>query len=101
MLIDSFPFHFGRNDFFAIEGSLCQNFPTRRADKTLSPKFDAVAPHWRFVTDPICRRDEATIGDSVAPLHCLPGRKLGGAIFFLLARVPSNRRRIENNLCPT
>jgi len=97
MLVHTRPIDFGCDNFFAIDGSLGQNFATGRADKTLSPKLDAIAPGWRFMAHTICRGDKATISDGVAALHRLPGGKLSVTIFFLLAWVPANRRRIENN----
>src|SRR5439155_12281123 len=84
-----------------IDGSLRQNFPTGRANKTLSPKLDAIAPGWRFMTDTICRCHKAPIRDGMAALHRLPGGKLSGTIFFLLARVPPDGGWIKKNFRAT
>ena len=63
--------------------SLRKNFATGAQIK-LWPQTDAVAPDWSMA-DTICRCHKTPVRDGVATLYRLPGGKLSGAIFFLLA----------------
>src|SRR5204863_8725838 len=97
MFVDLFPFDFGRHNLFPVNRALSKNFTARRADKTLSPKFNAITAGGRFMADAISRGHKTPISDGMTALHSLPGGKLRATILFLLARVPPNRRRIKQN----
>src|SRR5882724_351862 len=43
MLIYPIPFYVGHHDLFFVRGTFCNDFAVWSANKTLSPKFDAVA----------------------------------------------------------
>src|SRR6266851_4273587 len=98
MLVDTGPIDFADHDFFFIDRALGNDLAVGAANETLSPKFDSVAASWRFVTDAIRRSDVATVRDRVTPLTGFPRRMLRRAKFLLLARMPANCRRVENDL---
>ena len=64
----------------------------------MSPELDPRSAGRRFVADAIHRRDVAAIRDRVTALHRFPRGMLRGAVFFLLARMPADRRRIKKDL---
>src|SRR5437773_3298373 len=96
--VDSSPFDFRQNNFFTINAASRDDLAAGRDDKTLPPKFDPRSPSRRFVADSIHHRDIAAIRNRVTALHRFPSGILGGAEFFLLGRMPSDRRRIKQDL---
>jgi hypothetical protein len=64
----------------------------------MPPKLDPVSAGRSLVTYAVHRRDVAAVGDGMTALHRFPRGILRRAIFFLLARMPADRRRIKQNL---
>src|SRR5207248_3306109 len=87
----------GHHNLLLINRSFGDYFAIWPANKTLAPKFDARAAGRRFVADAIWDRDIATICDRVTALNGFPRRILRFAKLLLLAWVPANSRRVENN----
>ena len=95
MLIDAFPFDVGDNEFFFVDASFGDDFAARRGDKTLSPKFNPITADGAFVADAICHRNKTTVRNRVTALNRFPRRMLRGAVLFLFAGMPADRRRIK------
>src|SRR6266487_3445308 len=98
IFVYAIPVDFAANDLFSIHRSLGDDFAVGTADEALSPEFNAIAAGWRFVTDSVCCGDVATVRNRVTALNCFPRRMLRCAKFFFFARMPSDRRRVKNNL---
>src|SRR5205085_9178035 len=97
MSIDHAPIDPGHDNFFAIDRTLGDDFPIWSAKKALPPEFNSIAASRRFMADSVGNCYITSIGDGVTALNCFPGGVLCLTKFFLLARVPPDRRRIENN----
>src|SRR6202163_4577850 len=101
MFVDASPFNFRHNNFFAITAAFRDDLAAGRDNETLSPEFDPCASGRSFVTHAIHRRDVAAVRNRVTALHRFPRGILRGAVFFLLGWMPSDRRRIKQNLRTT
>src|SRR5438552_18085986 len=93
MFVDASPFDFRHDNFFAIDAALRDDLTAGGDDKALSPKLDPRSSGGRFVAHAIHGRDVTAIGNRVTALHRFPRGILRGAVFFLLGRMPSDRRR--------
>src|SRR6185312_16248992 len=62
-----------------------------------APELEPVAAFGALVPDAVDDRDVDAVGDRVRALDRLPGRALRHAVLGLLARVPADRRRIEEH----
>src|SRR4029453_7074368 len=98
LLVYTAPIHVGHHNLFPVEGTFCDDFTVRAANKTLSPKFDAVAVCRRFMTDTVWDCDIASICDCVTPLDGFPGGMLRRAELLFFRWVPTDCCRIKNNL---
>src|SRR5438128_2266944 len=98
MLVDPPPIDFADHDFFLVDRSFRNDLAVRTANETLPPKFNSIAAGRRFMTDAVRCGHVAAVRDCVTTLDRFPGRMLGRSKFFFLARMPPDRRRIENNL---
>src|SRR5262245_45209892 len=96
--IDRARFDLGADDFLPIDAALGDDLSVSTANKALPPKFNAIAPGRVFVTHPIGRGDETAVRNCVTALDRLPSRLLRRAELLFLARVPSNRCGIKNDL---
>src|SRR5438874_6431864 len=95
--IDCAPIDLGHDNLFALDWTFGDDLPIGPANKTLSPEFNSVATGRRFMSDSVGNCYITSIRDGVTALNCFPGGVLRFSKFFLLARVPPDRRRIENN----
>ena len=98
MFVNASPFDFRHNNFFAIDAAFRDDLAAGRDDKALSPELDPRSSGGRFVADSIHRGDVTAIRDRVTALHSFPRGILRGAVFFLLGRMPSDRRGIKQDL---
>ena len=98
MFVHASPFDLRHDDLFAIDAALRHDLAAGRDNETLSPELDPGSSGGRFVTHPVHRRDVAAIRDRMTALHRFPRGILRRAVFFLLGRMPSDRRWIKQNL---
>jgi len=98
LLIDAAPIDVGHHNLFPVDGTFCENFAVRAANKALSPKFNAIAARRRFMTDAVWHGDIASIRDCVTALNRFPGGMLCCAGLLFFRRVPTDCCGIENNL---
>src|SRR5260370_2341456 len=98
LLVYAVPLDVRQHNLFLIDGSFCNHYAVRAADKALPPKLNSVSPCRCFVADAIWHCDVAAICDRVTALDRFPGRMLRRAKLFLFRRVPANRRWIKDNL---
>src|SRR5262249_55666181 len=79
---------------------LVRNLPSHAAqgsaDERAAPKLEA-AVQGPLVSDAVDRGHINAVGDGVRPLHELPGLVLRRPKFRLLARVPADGRRVEED----
>ena len=70
----------------------------RIGDERVAEELDAVRARLVLVADAIRRRDEHAVGDRVRALHRAPRVHLRAAELRFLARMPADRRRIEQDV---
>ena len=96
LLVHPAPIDFGDHDLFPVDGTLCDDFAVRAANKALSPEFDPVAAGRRFVTDAIRDGDVTAVRDGVTALDRFPGGMLRRAVLLLsrsdASRSPSDKK---------
>src|SRR6185295_9932467 len=90
---DAFAAALGNQDLFAIVAGARDDFAERIGDERAAPELDAA-----LEADTVGSGDETAVGDRVRAMHRLPGGILRRAVLRLLARVPADRRRIEEDL---
>src|SRR4051812_19147592 len=98
MFVHAVPFDLGSHDFLAIETAFRDDLAARRDDEALAPELDPITAGGRLVPNSIDRGDVTAVRDGMAALHRFPCGILGGAVFFLLARMPADRGRIKQDL---
>src|SRR5262249_38702168 len=91
------PVDFANYDFLPIDRTFGDDLAVRAANEALPPKFASIAARRRFVANAICRRNIATVRNRVTTLNRFPRTVLCLSEFLLLARMPTDRRRIKNN----
>ena len=87
----------------SVDAGLRDDLSRRVGDEALPPELNAalrISVRRRLVPDAVGDRDVNAVGDGVRALHRLPGRMLALAVFGLLARVPADRGRIEQESAP-
>jgi hypothetical protein len=87
-----------RRENGVLRSGLGENTTERIGDERIAEELDAVRARLVLVADAIRRRDEHAIGDRVRALHCAPCFDLRLPELRFLARMPPDRRRIEENV---
>ena len=84
---------------FAAE-ALGEDLAARARHEALAPEFNARPTRRLLAADPVAGGHVAAVRDGVRALDRLPGLVLGLPELLLLARVPADRRRVEDDLGP-
>ena len=86
-------------NLFLVRRGFGKDFAGSSGDKTLSPKFNAVATNAveDFMADAIGHGNKAAVGDGVRALDSLPGVMLPFAEFFLFAGMPADGGRVKKD----
>ena len=88
----------GHNQNFLLgRAGLGENFTGRAGDKTLPPKFNALAREF-FMADAIDSGDVTAIGNGMAALDGFPRVVLVHAVFLFFSRMPADGRRVKKDL---
>src|SRR5947199_7168 len=98
MFVHPRPINFSDHDLLFLDRTFGDDLAVRSANKTLPPKFNSIAAGGRFMTDAVRCGNVATVRDRVTPLDRLPRIVLRRPEFPFLPRMPTNCRRIKNNL---
>ena len=98
--IDFFKIDLDHQNLLFVHGRAGNDFSGRIRNEALTPKFQARPAIRCLMADSVRRSDIATIRNRMSTLNGFPRGVLAFAIFLLLGGMPTDRRRVEQNLRP-